>query len=349
MELTQTLNQKETAQLLSGFLGNLDSHEKPVLIYKTTGVKLDKPFFMDIHEGSFTTDDLLKKYPLSDNQKMFIFVLSKSMDYKHYFKVTDLTTKGDITTSSTKNNGILNNLESSQHFSAPCFAFASKKDFNKERNIAEKTLIVISDYKNIVIVDNRHTFKGFRYTIPARKGEKPLEARVTCVYEEDSRLIIRGRDKHKVDTVRLHYQNHDIDPSGYFTKYFKQRLLSKLDKRKGIKELVSTDYTSDINKLLDEIISLKNMALAELINIDTIDTPIAYSLLKYVESSYNVIRGIELLVDNLKAIKEEYNNGNMHPCTHWTPELVEQRLEDFMKSIIKIKQKLFDELQQTDI
>jgi hypothetical protein len=357
MELTQTLNQKETAQLLSGFLGNLKSHEKPILIYETTGVKLDKPLFMDIHEGSFTPKTLLKKYPLSDNQMMFIFVLSKHYVYKKglggfepCFKVTGLTTKGHIITTHTRNNNILD----IPYSSVPYGMFKNKEDFNKERNIAKKTLIVISDKNNIVSVGMRHTYRDLDYEILSYEGEKPLEAKITCVYKgksDISRVIIRGRDKHKVGTVRINSDYFFVDSSGYNTEYFKQRLFDELNKRNNIKivnELVSTDYTSDINKLLDEIVSLKNMALVELINI-TNETDIAHRLFSCVKLSYYVIDDIQELIDDLKRIREEYNNGGIEHSIHMTPELVKYNLKTIMKSISNIKQKLFDELKQSDI
>lgn len=362
MELTQTLNQKETAQLLSGFLGNLYSHEKPILIYKTTGVKLDKPFFMGIHEGSFTTNALLKKYSLSDNQMMFIFVLSEhyaynpktgSTNFEPCFKVTGLTTDGHIFTSHTNNNDILGNLRADQYYSTPYAIFKDKKDFDRERNIATKTLIVISDKSNIVPVSKRHIYRDLDYKILSYEGEKPLEARITCIYEEKSdisRVIIMGRDKHRVSTVCIRSNYYSIDSSGYNTDYFKQQLFNKLNKRNNIKiagELVSTDYTSDINKLLDEIVSLKNMALAELINI-TNETDIAHRLLHCVTSSYYVINNIQNLINDLKRVREDYNNGSIGHYLYMTPKLVKHKIENITKSISDIKQKLFDELQQTN-
>jgi hypothetical protein len=369
MELTQTLNQKETAQLLSGFLGNLDNHEKPFILYKYMGIKLDKPFFVDIHEGSFTTNSLLKKYPLSDNQMMFIFVLSEhyvynykkgSMCFEHYFKVTGVTTKGRIFTSHTNKDNILSTLQPDQYYSTPCVIFTNKKDFDRVRNIAEKTLIVISDKSNIVPVSKRHTCEDLDYTIPAHEGKEPFEARVTSVHRGKSdviRFIISGRDKYKVSTVRSTYLYYSIDPSGYNIKYFKQRLLSELDKRKRIKsigELVSIDYISDMNKLLDETVLLKNMALAELINIDTADTDIASNLLRCTRLSYEIINRIQDLMDDFKRVTEEYNNGDIEDIgdlwryDYLTPKNVERSLENFMKSISDVKQKLFDELHQTN-
>ena len=358
MELTQTLNQKETAQLMTDFLGNLDGHEKPILIYQTIGIKLDKPLFMDIHEGSFTTNALLKKYPLSDNQMMFIFVLSEHYvynykkrlaDFEPCFKVTGLTTKGRIVTSHTRNSDIMDIL----YCSRPCVIFEDREDFNKERNIAKKTLIVISDKNNIVTVGKRHTYRDLDYSILAHEGKEPFEARVTCVYKEKldiPRIIIRGRDKHRVSTVRIRSDYYNIDPSGYNIRYFKQRLFCELEKYKNIKimsEIVSTDYTSDINKLLDEIVSLKNMALVELINI-TNKTDITHRLLQCVTSSYYVIDNIQDLIAILERVREEYNNGGIGHYIYMTPEMVKHKLENITKSIFKIKQELFSELQHTN-
>lgn len=369
MELTQTLNQKETAQLMADFFSELTKSESEVSnrfcniqikhIHESTGVKLDKPLFMDIHEGSFTTNALLKKYPLSTNQMMFIIILYNTKDYwsgtdmvKHC--ITRVYNTGKVYT-----DGMRNNYRRQENYLSPkLFNIPYTLDeFNSIRKRAFKTLVIVADRNNMITKESRKDSYDSR--VLSNLSYNPASARVQIVDNIGSyyEVALKGCKEPYTHTMRIykHYSNgeYTIDPSGYVVGYFKDCLIRRLDshkKRLEFKKVATKDYSSYLQKIYNETVVLKNLLGSTLIN--TTDTEFVHNASQLLSSVSRAFSDYNDITKRLNNTITHYNENKLNtylPYTFSSDREVMRYIENCEDRLSTIRQELFDYLQQADI
>jgi hypothetical protein len=370
MELTQTLNQKETAQLLSDFFDEITKSESEISkrfrhiqikhIYESTGVKLDKPLFMDIHEGSFTTNALLKKYPLSTNQVMFIVALYNTKDYwsgtdKVNHCITRVYNTGKVYT-----DGMRSSYRRQENYLSPkLFNIPYTLDeFNSLRKRAFKTLVIVANRNNMIMKENRTDRDIYDSRVLSDLSYNPAPARVQIVDDIGSYYVVAltGRKAPYLHTTRIykHWSNDEypLDHSGYVVGYFRNNLDSRLNlykKRLELKKVATTDYSSYLQKIYDETVVLKNLLASTLIN--TTDTELVHNmsqLLSSVSRAFSDYDDIKKRLNNTIT----YYNGNKsdtYPYTFSSDRDVMRYIENCEDRLSTIRKELFDYLQQADI
>ena len=357
MELTQTLKQKETARLLSNFFkrrGNFMYRK----IYESTGVKLDKPFFMGIHKGIVDTKELLKKYPLSDNQEMFIVVLYKEQN--HYTRLEDthycmtrVFDTGKISTRDSRSWG-----EDEEYLAdGLCHISKTVVDFGKARKRAYKTLVIVADRSNIVPRKNRIDKEKCAYRILNNLDSNPASTRVNVVGISDEfwfghtiRVTLRGSSYVMGIDTKIK-EPCPIDHSGYILGYFRRNLMKRLKQYKnfmGARKVLSTDYSSSLQRIYDEMTVLKNLLGSAFINAtDTEVIGAVNNLIYRVSKTFVLYDDIKEIFDSTIAVCNGVKVTNSGYFS--SDKEVKGYLSRLENDLNDIKQELFDYLQQADI
>lgn len=368
MELTQTLNQKETAQLMTDFFSELtkseskrDEHIQAKHIYKSTGIKLNKPFFMDIHEGSFTTNALLKKYPLSNNQVMFIVVLYKKKNYWSELEELEHTITRVYNTGKiyTRTKSWKSSFDRSEHYlSSGLLGIPNSMDsFNDQRKKAHKTLVIVADSNNMITNEDRKDKYCTESDILDMLEHEPASARVHIIEDnrEDFEVILRGSNIQNPCTMTIDKNDlfSPIDHSGYVVEFFRDRLDDRLEQYReylGVKKVATTDYSQPLQKVYNEMTVLKNLLATTLISVADID--LMNKLSRLVQSVTVAFSDYVYIEERLNRTVTYYNENE--PQEDWygifsSDEDVTWKLSDLEDDLSDIREKLFDYLQQADI
>lgn len=368
MELTQTLNQKETAQLMTDFFSELtkseskrDEHLQAKHIYESTGIKLSKPFFMDIHEGSFTTNALLKKYPLSTNQVMFIVVLYKKINYWSELEELEhtITRVYDTGKIYTHTKSWKSSFDRSEHYlSSGLLGIPnSMADFNDQRKKAHKTLVIVADSNNMITNEDRKNKYDLESETLDMLEYNPASARVHIIEDNPNyfKVTLRGSNIQNPYTMPI-YKNalfSTIDPSGYVVEFFRDKLNDRLEQHYeylGVKKVATTDYSQPLQKVYDEMTVLKNLLATTLISVTDID--IMNKLSKLIQSVTVAFSDYAYIEERLNRTVTCYNKNETRDDWYGiflSDNDVTWRLSDLEEELSDIRERLFDYLQQADI
>jgi hypothetical protein len=368
MELTQTLNQKETAQLLSDFFDEFTkavsgrfAHSKIKHIHESTGIKLDKPFFIDIHEGSFTTNALLKKYPLSTNQAMFILVLYKTRDYWSGTDEIEHCITRVYNTGRVYTDGMRHDYKRREDYlSTRAFKLPYTLDgFKNSRKSAYKTLVIVADKNNMLPRERVKHSDNYDTNKLGSLQYNPASARVNVVEECDSyyHVTLKGSNAPDPFIKKIYkssnYLSDFVDHSGYVVGYFRDCLDRRLDTYKKslkIKKVATTDYSLPVQKVYDEMVVLKNILANTLISTTATEHVNKINNLIYsVSRAFSEYDSFKKRLDKTVTYYNETGANTYISGIFFSDKEVMDYLETLESRLSTTRQELFDYLQQADI
>ena len=370
VECTQTTHQKETINLIKDFFQSASTNnyrtewEVHIMasLFKTTGIKFNKPFMAEVFEGSFTTNSLLKKYPIKASQVMYIFTICGRYSYydekTHYeVKSTRVYHYGKVYTDGNYNLR-WGNEKYFNFRTAP--TYYTLDDYNKYRQQAIKTLVLVADKDNIVEKDNRISVSEKEYDIMQNifNGYDDYKAhRVLLVDIEDNKYWVTLRNgKGEKYQYRNSYCYEPIDHSGYCVVSYRKSLINRLGKYRNylkLKRVVKTDYSWELKTRQDEIIVLKNLIATSIIS--NTGSKELITLTGLMDKITDITRSHENIISKLNRSKEAYEKCEHKSISSFNfgcYEEVTGVLQDFEyldRSILYIRTKLFDEVLQQDI
>lgn len=367
---TQTAHQKETINLIKDFFHSASTNRSRIMwevnvmnsLFKMTGIKFDKPFMAEVFEGSFTTNSLLKKYPIKASQVMYIFTIRGVYNYyddeTHYeVKSTRVYHYGKVYTDG--NNNLRWGNEKYFNFrTAP--TYYTLDDYNTSRQQAIKTLVLVADKENIVEKEHRISVLDKEYDLlqDIFNGYTDYKTnRVMIVEKEDNKywVTLRNGNGEKYE-YRNSYCFEPIDNSGYCVVSFRKSLVNRLGHYRNylkLKRVVKTDYSQELKTRYDEIIVLKNLVATSIISNTGSKALIALSGL--MDKITDVTRSHENIISKLKRSREAYEKCEHKSISSFNfgcYEEVNGVLQDFEyldRSLLYIRTKLFDEVLQQDI
>jgi hypothetical protein len=368
VECTQTTHQKETITLIKDFFR---SEFSPAtrwwgtdisMLFDITGIKFDKPFMAEVFEGSFTTNSLLKKYPIKASQVMYIFTIRGKYSYsddKTYceLKSTRVYHYGKVYTDG--NNNLRWGNEKYFNFrTAP--TYYTLDDYNTCRQQAIKTLVLVADKDNIVEKDNRISVPDKEYDLLQNifNGYDDYKAhRVVITGKADNKYCVALRNgRGKMYSYHNSYCFEPIDHSGYCVVAFRKSLINRLGKYRNhlkLKRVVTTDYSWELKTRHDEIIVLKNLIATSIIS--NTGSKELITLTGLMDKITDITRSHENIISKLNRSREAYEKCEHKSISSFNFGCYEevtgvlQDIEYLDRSILYIRTKLFDEVLQQDI
>ena len=370
VECTQTTHQKETINLIKDFFYPANTKISRTMwevgtmnkLFEITGIKFDKPFMVEVFEGSFTTNSLLKKYPIKSSQVMYIFTMWAKYNYyddETYYEVksTRVYHYGKVYTDG--NNNLRWGNEKYFNFrTAP--TYYTLDDYNTCRQQAIKTLVLVANKDNIVEKDNRISVSEKEHDLLqniVNSYNDYKTHRVTVVEKEDNKYWVTLRHgKGEKYQYRNSYCYEPFDNSGYCVVAFRKSLINRLGNYRNylkLKRVVKTDYSWELKTRQDEIIVLKNLIATSIIS--NTGSKTLTTLTGLMDKITDITRSHENIISKLKRSREAYEkceNKSISSFNFGCYEEVTGVLQDFEyldRSILYIRTKLFDEVLQQDI
>ena len=367
---TQTAHQKETINLIKDFFHSVNTRSGRMMwelhmmnsLFEITGIKFDKPFMAEVFEGSFTTNSLLKKYPIKASQVMYIFTICGKYNYyddETYYEVksTRVYHYGKVYTDG--NNNLRWGNEKYFNFrTAP--TYYTLDDYNTCRQQAIKTLVLVADKENVVEKEHRESVLDKEYDLLQNifQGYNDYKTnRVMIVEKEDNKywVTLKGGRGEQYE-YRNSYCFEPIDHSGYCVVSFRKSLINRLGNYRNylkLKRVVKTDYSWELKTRQDEIVVLKNLIATSIIS--NTDSKALVTLTGLMDKITDVTRSHENIISKLKRSKEAYEkceNKSISSFNYGCYDEVNGVLQDFEyidRSVLYIRTKLFDEVLQQDI
>lgn len=382
MECTQTANQKETVKLIKDFFSSVGSRIIGAgwgtgiisKLFGITGIKFDKPFMVEVFEGSFTTNSLLKKYPINESQVMYIFTIREehsSCNERTYYNVksTRVYHYGKVYT-----NGNDDLKRREEYFDdTQLSAYKNLDDYNTYRQQATKTLVLVTNKKNVIGVKSRKTIskrecdllqdicRDYDYSYNRYRVDYDNNAykthRVKLVKKEDNKYWVALRNGIGRDYIyRNSYYFEPFDKSGYCVVGFRKYLTNRLGKYRDylkLKRVAETDYSQELQTRYDELIVLKNLISTSTINNTDSETLwVLNNLMRTTISSINSHENITKKLRNSKEAYKECEHKEIRYYPHKCYMKIDDITDDFEKldrSIKDIRTELFDRVLQQDI
>jgi hypothetical protein len=329
-------------------------------LFDITGIKFNHLFMAEVFEGSFTTNSLLKKYPINERQVMYIFTVGGDKTY-YELKATRVYHDGKIYTERNNNQ---NRVKEDYFRCCEIPTYENLKEYNQYRQRATRTLVLVASKWTVVALENRKPV--------SEKDERVLQNlvwndrcdtyykihRVKLVGEEDRMChitLINGTGKiYKYNKL---FRPEHFDKSGYCVVSFRKSLIRRLESRRNylkLKRVVETDYSQELQTRYDETIVLKNLIATSILNntdlktLDKLDRLMGKTLSLIILHG-QIISWLEKSSENYEDYKHEPFNFNTRYCYYLTVDEVTKSFEELDQSIMKVRTELFDEVLQQDI